>query len=699
MIASDVRYFRQIADLLPADPPPRLISEYVQGRRIMPSGTPFPGPWDNARTPYWVEIMDSMSPFSHIRHGVLMKPRKMGATALAECIAAYWVDANPTALEYTTATDELAQDWSTKRWEHVVDSLGFRHKLVAQTIAKSRRTGDTVFKKEYMGGYFDIISHFSMAARRAGDYRVQINDEIDGGAPTLSSGEGRWLEVLHGHVTSWGERAKIFDFSSPTTEELSEINRECNLGDYRKYLIPCPHCAAKAPTAISLPGQPTQEYTKERGYQELVDLDDSAAYGIKGIYQAGDLVRAVYVCQYCGGEIQNHQKTDMLSRGHWEATKKSSDPSLCSWQIGALYAPVGMISWTAYFRERQAAMNDSELMRVFQNIRRGLPYAETGARPDIRKVIALRGNYAQREVQPGVLYLTAFLDLQRGKDPPRDGDKDERAPDELPRLEMEVLGHGRGYRTWSIDYRVFHDPDPRGPGVNDPFGGAWEAMDAWARGGGLAYKRADGTTFYPAVILIDSGDRSHIVYAFCGRWKSTYPSKGMPTIVADPERRERGDIAGTAYKRWRIGSTGDVTQPLYEINTQFYKAQLYNKLGTIMRQPTTPQPNGFQDFPRDYPDEYFAQLIAEEQLTDGSFKTVRARNEGLDCRVGNMAAGDIFLMGRIEAMRKAAIANGATQRQAEENVNSNYILDLLERAIPGGCRLPGCRICQSQKPT
>ena len=136
MIASDVRFLRQIADLLPSDAPPRLISEYVQGRRIMPSGTPFPGPWDNSRTPYWVEIMDSMSPFSPIRHGVLMKPRKMGATAIAENIAAYWVDANPTALEYTTATDDLAQDWSTKRWEHVVDSLGFRHKLVAQTNAE-----------------------------------------------------------------------------------------------------------------------------------------------------------------------------------------------------------------------------------------------------------------------------------------------------------------------------------------------------------------------------------------------------------------------------------------------------------------------------------------------------------------------------------------------------------------------------------
>jgi phage terminase large subunit GpA-like protein len=91
--------------------------------------------------------------------------------------------------------------------------------------------------------------------------------------------------------------------------------------------------------------------------------------------------------------------------------------------------------------------------------------------------------------------------------------------------------------------------------------------------------------------------------------------------------------------------------------------------------------------------------VAEEQLSDGSFRKVRARNEALDCRVYNMSAGDIFLMGRIEALRKEAIRNGATQRHAEEVVNSKFALDWLERQIPGGCRLPGCRVCSGMKQT
>ena len=318
-----------------------------------------------------------------------------------------------------------------------------------------------------------------------------------------------------------------------------------------------------------------------------------------------------------------------------------------------------------------AAMQDPELMRVFQNIRRGLPYAETGARPDLRKVITLRGSYAQKEVQKGVIYLTAFADVQRGKDKPEN-------PDEGPRLELEVLGHGRGYKTWSVDFRKFYGP------IDDPFSGAWEALNEWGINGGLVYKRADGVQFSPAIILIDSSDGqvTHIVYGFCGRWRSTFPSKGAKTIVADAERREKGDIAGTAYKRWRILQIGDASQVLYEINTQFYKAQLFNKLGTVMRRPADPQANGFQDFPRDYPDEFFAQLVAEEQLSDGSFRKIRERNEALDCRVGNMAAGDIYLMGLVEGMRRRAREAGATQKQAEE-IGSNHALTWLESAIGG----------------
>ncbi|MBE3063633.1 MAG: phage terminase large subunit family protein [Spirochaetes bacterium] len=649
MTHTDREFFRKELALLPSDLPPRLISEYVQGRRIMPPDTPFPGYWDNRRTPYLVEIMDDMSPFSPITHSITMKARKLGVTAAAENVVAYWVDANPTAVEYVTATDELAEAWSTRRWDPVVDSLGFRHKMAAQTnLAKSRRTGDKVFKKEFVGGYLDIISSSSKMATRAGDIRVLVRDEIDGRPPLLVSGEGYWTEVNYGHTASWGARKKVMDFSSPTTTEISEIARLYALGDQRKFLVPCPFCHRD---------------------QELVHLGEEAAHGIKAETNGGVFIRAYYLCEFCHEAIFDWQKTEMLAGGHWQPTKPTSDPTLRSRQISSLYSPFGMLSWNDYWRLYMASLETPDGARAFTNLYRGLPYAETGARPDLRKVIALRGTYKQSEVQPGAIYLTAAVDVQRGKDKPE-------SPEQGARLEMEVLGHGRGYKTWSVDFRKFFGK------VDDPYSGAWEKLDEWATKGGLLYKRADGMQFTPAIILIDSSDGQvmNIVYGFCRRWNSTFPCKGAKQIVADAERREKGDIAGTAYKRWRILQIGDVTQVLYEVNTQFYKAQLYNKLGTVMRRTMEPQANGFQDFPRDYDDEYFAQLVAEEQLSDGSFKSIRARNEALDCRVYNMAAGDIYLMGLVEGMRRAAREKGATVRQAEE-IGSNHALAWLEARI------------------
>ena len=308
----------------------------------------------------------------------------------------------------------------------------------------------------------------------------------------------------------------------------------------RKYLVPCPFCGRD---------------------QELVDLGNESQYGIKAIIQAGELTRAIYVCQYCFAEIVNHHKTDMLARGHWEASKKSQSPEYRSRQISSLYSPVGMFSWTEYMRERRAAEADPQLMPSFVNLYQGMPYKEQGSRPDVRKVISLRGTYKQATVPAGVIYLTAAVDVQRGS---------ERDPDHPARLELQVLGHGRGYKIWSIDYHVF-----RGD-VLDPFSGAWEAMTQWAIAGGLAYRRADGALFGASMILIDSsnGNDKQIVYAFCGGrgWKSTYPCKGAKVIIADKEKREVGDVPGSIYKRWRTMQIGDADQLLYEVNTQRLQA-------------------------------------------------------------------------------------------------------------------------------
>ena len=85
-------------------------------------------------------------------------------------------------------------------------------------------------------------------------------------------------------------------------------------------------------------------------------------------------------------------------------------------------------------------------MRTFVNLQMGLPYKEMGTSPPLDKVIELKGGYRSREIPEGVLFLTCALDVQQGSK------TDAKSP---PRLEMEILGHGQEFRTWSIEYKVF----------------------------------------------------------------------------------------------------------------------------------------------------------------------------------------------------------------------------------------------------
>jgi phage terminase large subunit GpA-like protein len=618
------------------------ISEYAASYRMMPNDSPRPGPWSNAWTPYLVEIMDDMSPRSPIQQSITMKSRKLGITAASENVVGFFMKACPTPIMYATATDDLCADWM-RRLEHLIDSFGLRDIFGSQNLRVRGGHGDKGFEKDFPGGRLKAISWRSMAAKRGGDYRLLIVDEVDGGPPILAgSEEGRWFDILKAHTMSWGARKKIMAFSSPTTEDFSEIYRQCLLGDFRKFIVPCPYCERE---------------------QELVHLADDAQYGIKGITNVDGFQRAVYICQYCFAEIENHHKVDILARGHWEPTKKSSDPTIRSRQISALYSPLGMLSWDDYYREYLKSRDDPEAEKTFCQIYRGMPYHESGARPDLEIVMDHKGRYREGELQPGVVWLSGGMDVQRGKNKPDN-------PDEGPRLELEILGNGEDYRTWSLLYKKFYGP------IDDPFAGAWEAFWEWCttpdpiihKLGKLAFQRSDGMIIPVSAMFIDSGDGSNtdIVYRFCSRTHGFIPSKGTGWVT-EAKLKERGDVAGPGnvrhYRWFRIG-TGELEG--CEISTNYYKEAFFSRMKTPHRN-VDPQLPGYCDFPAERNDyrEYFEQLRAEERRSDGSYHKVRIRNEALDCRVYAMAAAEAYVMGQLKLRKEWAIKNGATQAQAD----------------------------------
>ena len=647
----------------PTEPPIALISEYIHQKRIMPPGSPRPGPLDVNYIPYMIEIMDTMGPYSGVTVVSVCKAVQTGATAnCAENVMAYYMDANPAEILYATATNDLLEKW-TKRLEPLIDSCGFRDKIVADVQnTKSRKTGDKMYSKEYPGGSLSMSSLQSPASLRSESKRIVIVDEIDGAPPKLTTGEGSPLYILHGRAAAYGSRSKFMEFSTPSTFEASVIWKRFEAGDQRKYYVPCPHCGE---------------------YQTLIFKQ------IRPEYQGDTLNYAWYECLKCKGKILNHHKTEMLDGGEWRPTAKPRAKNHRSYHISALYSPVGMMSWTGLCQKHIDAQADPAQMPSFTNLYLGEPYKEQGSRPPIEKVIALRGNYEEKTVPPGVIYLVLAADVQRGATKYQDMGPGELADEidrmrksgrnlwksKLPRIEFEVMGVGLHYKSWSVDYQVLYGHTTRGA-----YEGAFEELQKFGETG-MIYRRADGVEYQPMIVLIDATDgvTQPIVFDFCERFGvNTFPTINTDWLNLKQDPHLDRETART-FDRYRFSRKGKSGPQHVSISTNHYKKVLYSRLN-IPRQAVNPQAPAFCEFPRNRPDYYFEMLTAEEMRKDGSFYNGGRPAEALDCRVYALCAADVWLEAEVRNSQDRAKKNGCSDLDVSRH-DKKWLLNMMQQQI------------------
>ena len=652
------KFLRQCVADLPSELPEPSLSVHAERHRIMPHGTPRPGRLDFDYTPNHREPLNEMSPHSNTQRVRVMKGVQGGWSMVAECILGYYMLEAPADILFMSATEGLLERWASRRMEPMIDSYGIRRHIhtIADLGAKTRKTGDKTYSKEYFGCRLDMASARSSAAQSATDKRILVRDEMDRSPVLLTTGEGNWVFVSESRTDGWGSRRKIFDFSTPTTHESSMINQLYLEGDQRKYLVPCPKCGHK---------------------QELVWGNDDTQYGMKAETEAGRLVRGYYSCDKCHDAIFNHEKTIMLSGGHWEPTAVSIDKYTKSYHDSQMYRPVGMFDWTAMVADHIKSKGDPDKMRSFVNLRLGLPYKEEGSRPKL-VVVEARGGYKSHTVPDGVLFITAAVDVQTGSA------TDKKNP---ARLEMEICGHGDNFRTWSIAYHVFEGE------IEDIEGGAWKMLTDFRDEGGFDISRGDGRVFSTVLKLIDSGDGNtrDTVYDYCKLMGDNfYPSKGFSSFKRKKGERTPDEETASDALKYRLKAI-DEDLVLYEIATNYYKKNIYRNL-KIARQATGPQKAGFSDFPMDYGAKYFKMLTAEEQLQDGSFDSGGRRNESLDCRVYNLAAAHVYLNAVVQDLRLTAKGLARQKKQTIgtmelQKFNHRFALskmtELTKRQSPG----------------
>ena len=367
------------------------------------------GRWRTERTPYLREIMDCLSPMSPIERTVFMKGAQIGGTECGNNWMGYIIHQAPGPMMAVQPTVEMAKRNSKQRIDPLIEESEVLRKLVRDP--RSRDSGNTVLSKDFPGGVLVMTGANSAVGLRSMAARYLFLDEVDA-YPGDVEGEGDPITLAMARTRTFARR-KVFLCSTPKITGMSRIEAAYEESDRRRYFVPCPTC---------------------RDFQVL---KFAQLRWPKGNPQA-----AVYVCEHCGQEIQNHQKHWMLAQGEWRAGTKG-DGKTAGFHISSLYSPVGWFSWGDAAKQFEQAQKNSSLLQVFVNTVLGETWTQLGEAPDWQKLYDRREDYKIGLVPRGGLFLTAGADVQKD------------------RIEVEIAAWGRGKESWSVDYRVFEGDTSR----------------------------------------------------------------------------------------------------------------------------------------------------------------------------------------------------------------------------------------------
>ena len=563
-------YWKGFSDGIRPDPV-LSCSEWADRHRFLSQrASAEPGRWLTSRTPYLRELMDCMSSADPTERVVFMKGAQVGGTEAINCAIAYWIDASPGPILAVSPSLEMAKRNSRTRIDPMIDECPRLKEKVRDP--KSRDSGNSMFQKLFPGGVLVLAGSNSAASLRSMPARFCVFDELDA-APGDLDGEGSPLDLAEARTRTF-KRRKVMVVSTPTLANRSPIEREFLNGDMRFYQVPCVHCGT---------------------YQKLVWEQ------LKWVDDDPDTTR--YVCEHCGGHLDEHHKTAMLEAGQWVA--ENPEASFRSYHLSSLYSPLGWFSWKNCVEAFLKAKRSEAALKVFTNTILGLTYAEKSEAPEWEDLYNRREDYRIGTVPEGVHVLTMGVDVQQDY------------------LAFEVVGYGPNLESWSIDWGNISG------NTADP-----EVWDELAKRMGNTYPIESGGRMSIRMAAVDTGFRTQDVYRFC---KSQPPTR----VIAIKGRDAQATVLGTPSTA-EIGQRGRKIKSglkVWPVGVSVAKSELYGWLRRKARADDQELPVGWCHFPM-WDEEFFRQLTAE-QLTEKTvrgyrkfvWEKTRERNEALDTRV------------------------------------------------------------------
>lgn len=621
-------------------------SEWAEKYRSMDSSlSRFQGPFSYSVTPYTREIVDCLDPNHPARVISVMKGAQIGFSAgVIENGVGWVISQQPGNILFLTGHSDLAEEAVTKI-DNMIDSCNIRH-LIRPNIKRKRsmKTGDTNSKKEFPGG--SLVSgyagnHKLLRQRMA---KIGFIDDFDA-AKNSTKQSGSTREMIESRFASNYDIMKLFYISTPELKQTSNIEPVYEMGDQRKFFIPCPCCGEFINLEWNIPIENSEK--EMGGITWKLDETNKLIPGSVG-----------YICQKCGDFFNDSNKHELNLQGEWKPTAIPITEGHYSYHISSLYAPPGMYDWEYYVGKYLNAnpiggKQKEELQKTFVNLCLGLPFESTGEAPkanDLQKNIRtyeiglIPEKVSERDGNGKIVLLTLAADLGGFENDAR--------------LDYEIVAWSETGASYSIDHgsigtfipkensKKFKEDRERWTYELNRLNSVWKKFDEIIE---RIYTTDTGRRMKIFWTGIDTGHFTTLAYAFIDK-------KNTPTVCA-----LKGD-KDNKYRRFGLDTAkfkhGKERSNLYLIDVNLVKDELAEIMklkwdeGNDENQPPMfmnyPQPSGGKYLFKNFFSHYEAEhRVVESKDGEGiaskwEKKPSNPQNHFWDVRVYNIAIKEIF---------------------------------------------------------
>jgi phage terminase large subunit GpA-like protein len=626
-----------LSDVLP--------SEWAESNRVMSSDVSSQsGKFSFDYTPYLREVVDTMSPNHPARIVAVMKGAQIGfSTGVIENAIGFIISQAPGNILFLTGHADLAGEAMNGKIDQMIESTGLRKSIRPNVIKKkNQRTGDTAKSKEFAGGSLTAGSAGNHKLLRQRSVKYGFIDDFDA-AKKSTKESGSTTEMIEQRFAAYYDYGmKLYYISTPEVKQTSNIEPVYELGDKRKFHVPCPCCG----DYIDLRWTFKQD-GKEAGITYKIDENGKLIDGTVG-----------YTCQSCFGFFKDNKKQEMLLAGEWKPTAVPSEEGYFSYHLSALYAPVGMYDWERYVRQYLKANpinapQKTKEMQTFTNLVLGETFEETGKEINSNQlqkntreyqIKTLPERMSETDGNGKIVLLTCACDLN--------------GVVEDARLDYEVLAWTENGSSYSIDAGSIGTFIPNQTKKqkeatdrekwtyrNNETGNVWDEYNKILD---IVYETDTGRKMKVFITGVDTGHYTSYAYDFC---------ESTPHYVL-ALKGENEDSFRKYGKDAPLFKKGRAKNYLYLVDVNKVKDNLSEDIELHWKNDgETSQPSGFMNFPlpengkytfKHYYEHYEAETRVTEVDSSGDqigarwTNSKRKQNHFWDVRVYNVALKEIL---------------------------------------------------------